>query len=113
MSFQIRNIKQFLVRPALPPALARLPELGLNLLWSWNHSVRAVFRRLDPVIWKASGYNPVTMLGQVPQETLERAAADPRYLALYRRACELHDAYLSAAHSNPSSMLVAYFSMEY
>jgi starch phosphorylase len=53
------------------------------------------------------------MLGQVPQETLERAAADPRYLVLYRRACELHDAYLAAAAPNPSSMLVAYFSMEY
>jgi starch phosphorylase len=113
MSFQIRNIKQFLVRPALPPALARLPELGLNLLWSWNHSVRAVFRRLDPVIWHSCGYNPVVMLGQVPQETLERAAADARYLALYRRACELHDTYLASASAQPSSMLVAYFSMEY
>ena len=113
MPFQVRPVKQFLVRPALPAPLARLPELGLNLLWSWNHSIRAVFRRLDYPIWKASGYNPVVMLGRVSQETLERAAADPRYLALYRRACELHDAYLSAAHSNPSSMLVAYFSMEY
>jgi len=86
MPFQVRPVKQFLVRPALPAPLARLPELGLNLLWSWNHSIRAVFRRLDYPIWKASGYNPVVMLGRVSQETLERAAADPRYLALYRRA---------------------------
>src|SRR6516162_9060322 len=113
MSFQVRPIKQFLVRPALPEALRRLPELGLNLQWSWNHSVRAVFRRLDPLTWQASGYNPVVMLGQVPQETLERAASDARYLSLYRRACELHDAYLAAAPSGQSSMLVAYFSMEY
>ena len=113
MSFQVRPIKQFLVRPALPPALGRLPELGANLLWSWNHSVRAVFRRLDPTIWKASGYNPAVMLGQVPQEMLERAAADPRYLTLYRRACEVHDAYCAAAPAQSTSMLVAYFSMEY
>ena len=113
MPFQVRPVKQFLVRPALPAPLARLPELGLNLLWSWNHSIRAVFRRLDYAVWRASGYNPVVMLGRVSQEMLERAAADPRYLALYRRACELHDSYLSATPFNPSSMLVAYFSMEY
>ena len=53
------------------------------------------------------------MLGQVPQEILERAAVDPRYLGLYRRACELHDVYCAAAPANPSSLLVAYFSMEY
>src|SRR5579871_5709393 len=84
MSFRIHPIKEFLVRPALPAALRRLPELGLNIMWSWHHSIRAVFRRLDPGVWKASGYNPVVMLGRVPQEVLERAAADPRYLAIYR-----------------------------
>src|ERR1700751_6483759 len=100
MAFQIRPVRQFLVWTALPAALARLPELGLNLLWSWNHSIRAVFRRLDYRLWQASGYNPVVMLGRLPQEALVRAAADPRYMALYRRACELHDAYLSGAPSS-------------
>jgi starch phosphorylase len=118
MSFRIHPIKEFLVRPALPAALRRLPELGLNIMWSWHHSIRAVFRRLEPAVWKASGYNPVVMLGRVPQEALERAAADPRYLAIYRRACERHDAYLAArdaASPSPTndSMVVAYFSMEY
>ncbi len=111
MSFQIRPLKEILVRPALPAALLRLPELGLNIMWSWNHPVRAVFRRLDPVSWKASNHNPVVMLGRVPQAALERAAGDPRFLALYRRACESLDAYL--ATKPDSSMLVAYFSMEY
>jgi len=53
------------------------------------------------------------MLGRVPQATLERAATDPRFLALYRRACDTHDAYLSAAPAERTNMLVAYFSMEY
>jgi starch phosphorylase len=111
MSFQIRPLKEFLVRPALPPALNRLSEIGINLLWSWDHNVRALFRRLDPAIWKESNHNPVVMLGRVPQQTLERAALDPRFLALYRRACESLDAYMA---SRPKSeMLVAYFSMEY
>jgi len=104
-------MREFLVRPALPPALERLPELGLNLVWSWNHTLRAVFRRLDPVVWKASGHNPVVMLGRIPQVALERAASDPRYLALYRKACETHDAYL--ANKSRDTTQVAYFSMEY
>src|SRR5262245_7290414 len=112
MSFQIRPLKEFLVRPAMPEALHRLPEIGLNLAWSWHHSLRALFRRLDPVIWKASNHNPAVMLGRVTQETLERSARDPRYLALYRRACETYDAYMAAVPAE-SPMLVAYFSMEY
>ena len=111
MSFQIRPLREILVVPALPPALSRLPELGLNLLWSWDHSMRAVFRRLDPAAWRASNHNPVVMLGRVEQAAFERAASDPRFLTLYRRACEILDTYLGA--SAPASMLVAYFSMEY
>src|ERR1019366_5759674 len=111
MSFQIRPLREILVVPALPPALGRLPELGLNLLWCWNHAMRAVFRRLAPSAWKASNHNPVVMLGRVEQATLERAASDPRFLTLYRRACEILDTYLGASATD--SMLVAYFSMEY
>jgi len=113
MSFQIRPLKEFLVRPALPDKLQRMSEIALNLHWSWNHSLRSLFRRLDPVIWKASNHNPIVMLGRVSQATLERAASDPRYLALYRRACETHDVYLAATSTQPSGMLVGYFSMEY
>jgi len=123
MSFPIRPLKEFLVRPSLPPELERLPELGLNLIWSWHHALRAVFRRLDPVLWKTSNRNPVVMLGQVSQEALARAAKDPRYMAVYRRACETFDAYVSsdartAVRRGPGApaaagMLVAYFSMEY
>ena len=113
MSFQIHPLKEFLVRPALPAKLQRMSEIALNLHWSWNHALRSLFRRLDPVIWKASNHNPIVMLGRVSQATLERAAADPRYLALYRRACETHDAYLAASSAEAPGMLVAYFSMEY
>ena len=111
MPFQIRPLREFIVRPALPAALQRLPELGLNLMWCWNHSIRAVFRRLDPVTWRATNHNPVAMLGRVEQATLERAAADPRFIAQYKRACEILDAYLAAKSGSP--LQVAYFSMEY
>jgi starch phosphorylase len=52
------------------------------------------------------------MLGRVPQATLDRAAADPRFLAAYRGACERHNNYLE--RSEPvGDQLIAYFSMEY
>lgn len=111
MPFQVRPLTEVLVRPVLPAALSRLPELGINLLWSWNHSVRAVFRRLDPATWRASGFNPLVMLGRVSQETLQRAANDVRYLSLYRKAIETLDNYVKLRPESQS--LIAYFSMEY
>lgn len=114
MAFSIKPLKEFVVRPALPPALARMSELAYNLLWTWDHNLRALFRRLDPALWKACGNNPVLMLGRIPQAALERAASDPRYLTLYRRACERYDTYMQTADRVGSDRkLVAYFSMEY
>ncbi len=113
MPFQIQPFREFLVRPALPPALNRLSELAYNLLWSWEHNIRGLFRRLDPVQWRASGHNPVLMLGRLPQAALERAAADPRFIALYRRACERLDNYLQQSQTPSTHKLIAYFSMEY
>lgn len=115
MAFQIQPLQEFLVNPALPPALSRLGELANNLLWSWNHNIRTVFRRLDQQLWRACDHNPVLMLGRISQAALDKAASDPRYVALYRRACEHYDAYLQSSSDAPRKdpMLVAYFSMEY
>lgn len=116
MAFQIEPLRQFLVSPALPPALSRLGELANNLLWSWDHNVRTLFRRLDTALWKQCQHNPVLMLNRISQEAIEKAAADARFVALYRRACERFDSYLQSA-TEPTGkwgeMLVAYFSMEY
>jgi glycogen phosphorylase len=112
MAFQLQPLSEFLVRPAVPPALHRLPEIATNVLWSWDHQLRALFRRLDPVLWKES-HNPVLMLGKLDPGVLERAAMDPRYLAVYRRACERFDAYMQAPSTFNDGRLIAYFSMEY
>src|SRR5580700_8022865 len=95
MSFNIQPIREFVVRPALPPQLSRMAELAYNILWSWEPTIRALFRRLDPAMWKESGNNPVALLGRVSQSTLNRAATEPRYLALYAHACERFDAHMS------------------
>jgi starch phosphorylase len=90
-----------------------MSELAYNILWNWEPTILSLFRRLDPALWQGCGHNPVTMLGRVSQATLERAAADPRYLALYRRACERYDAYMYRPAAPARKELIAYFSMEY
>jgi glycogen phosphorylase len=121
MSFTIQPIREFVVRPALPPQLSRMSELAYNIVWSWEPPIRALFRRLDPALWKESGYNPVVMLGRISQNTLERAAGDPRYIAQYHLACQRFDAHMlpepgrsEQAKSEPGDgKLIAYFSAEY
>jgi starch phosphorylase len=113
MPFHIQPLREFLVRPSLPASLERLMELAYNILWSWEPIVRALFRRLDPALWRECGYNPVLMLGRVPQATLERAATDSRYLALYQAACQDYDARVHKAPPPADGKLIAYFSAEY
>src|SRR5690349_18987814 len=113
MPFQIQPVREFLVRPTIPSQLARLFELAYNIIWSWEPTIRALFRRLDPALWRESGYNPVVMLGRVSQETLERAAADPRYLAHYAQACQRYDAHMQDGRAPQDGKLIAYFSAEY
>src|SRR5215831_18562793 len=113
MPFQIQPVREFLVRPAIPPPLSRMAEMAYNILWSWEPSIRALFRRLDLVLWKELGYNFVAILGCVSQETLERAAADPRYLGHYAQACQRYDAHMQDRRGQEDGKLIAYFSAEY
>src|ERR1700676_186512 len=113
MPFQIKPIREFLVRPSIPAALSRMSELAYNLTWSWEPIIRALFRRLDPALWRESGYNPVVLLGSVSQSTRRRAAAGPRYVALYTQSCERYDALIEPKRPGSGAALIAYFSAEY
>src|SRR3954452_10039791 len=113
MPFHIQPLREFLVRPSLPASLSRMTELAYNILWSWAPLIRSVFRRLDPALWRDCGYNPVLMLGRVSQATLESAANDPRYMAIYRSACDVYDARTRKQPIPQDGKLIAYFSAEY
>jgi starch phosphorylase len=113
MPFNIQPVREFVVRPALPPQLSRMAQLAYNILWAWEPAIRTLFRRLDPVLWKDSGYNPVVMLGRVPQSILDKAAADPRYIAQYQLACQRFDAHMQRKAPDTGDQLIAYFSAEY
>ncbi|HZL57184.1 MAG TPA: alpha-glucan family phosphorylase, partial [Bryobacteraceae bacterium] len=117
MPFNIHPIREFVVRPALPPQLSRMSELAYNILWAWEPAIRTLFRRLDPALWKESGYNPVVMLGRVSQTTLQKMAVDPRYIAQYQIACQRYDFHMSRpprkGEPADEGKLIAYFSAEY
>ncbi|MBX6419745.1 MAG: alpha-glucan family phosphorylase [Nevskia sp.] len=108
------------LRPNIPPALARLPELAENLVYSWNRDVRGIFWRLDPQQWRLCGNNPKLLLRRVAQARLDAAAADPEFLAHYAAAVAAYDAYQALrphpeveAHFGVDGSLVAYFSAEF
>ena len=69
--------------PALPPRLEGLAGLALNLAWSWHRQARALFRRIDDVIWEESQHNPIIVLQRVSLERLEILAKDADFCAHY------------------------------
>jgi glycogen phosphorylase len=72
--------------PPLPARIDRLPELAMDLWWTWNDQARNVFRKLDYTVWRATAHNPVQMLRLVPPERFADAARKPSFLALYDAA---------------------------
>ncbi len=90
-----------------------MPELAYNILWTWEPLIRALFRRLDANLWRECNYNPVLMLGRVSRATLQRSAADPRYLSLYNMACQRYDVHVQGNKPRTDGKLIAYFSAEY
>ena len=105
---------------SIPTRLSRLPELANDLWWTWNPA-REAFRRLDYTLWRQTSHNAVLLLHRIAPETLERAASDPAYLAVYDAAIAALDAaraggartWWSENVSTDSGQVVAYFSAEF
>jgi starch phosphorylase len=108
-----------LSNPTIPERLHRLPELARDLWWTWNPQAREVFRKLDYQVWRQTAHNPVLVLQMVSQDTLNHAAADERYLAIYDAAVDALEAARSARdtwwqHRYPGTPgPIAYFSAEF
>jgi starch phosphorylase len=104
----------------LPERINRLVELAHDLWWSWTPDARNVFRRLDYPLWRATAHNPVRMLNLLTPETLDRAMAEPEWLATYDNVIARLDATRSAHNTwckrecrALDSGPVAYFSAEF
>ncbi|MBV6417350.1 MAG: Glycogen phosphorylase [Steroidobacteraceae bacterium] len=101
------------ITPNIPEKLQRLPELAGNLFFSWDRPCRSLFEDLDEVLWRQTDGNPKLMLRCVAQRALDRAAADPVYLARYAQVLASFDSYLAAPAAPDDAPLVAYFCAEY
>ena len=65
------KVHNFTVLPALPKPLKELEFIAKNMYWSWNLEIVGLFKRIDSRLWKASGHNPIKLLGSVSQQRLE------------------------------------------
>ena len=102
------------------PAHHRLCELTQNLWWSWDDESAALFRELDPLLWRELDHNPIALLQLIEMRTLDDRASQlalhGRINHAYRR---LHE-YLASKRTwgaRHASVLgarpVAYFSAEF
>jgi len=115
----MRPVKTFSVSPHLPESLEPLRELAHNLRWAWNQGATSLFRRLDSDLWRASGHNPVRMLGEISQERLDEASQDNSFIAHLEGVRSALQTYLASPstwyhRTHPHrSELAAYFSAEF
>jgi len=108
------------IRPHLPAPLERLTDLSNDLYYSWDRSVRRLFRHLDEETWVACRKNPRVFMRRVSQKKLEEAARDPIFLAEFHGTLSTYDTYMQQrpllAVDTSLDMerdLIAYFSAEF
>ncbi|HVB69664.1 MAG TPA: alpha-glucan family phosphorylase [Acetobacteraceae bacterium] len=99
----------------LPPPLAALRDLALDLRWTWSHRADALWAQMDAEPWRRT-HNPWTLLEDVPAS---RLAADPGLLAHLEDLAAERAAYLrtpgwfAETHGAAALAGVAYFCMEF
>jgi starch phosphorylase len=98
----------------------KLRELAQNLWWSWQPEIRALFRELDPAIWRVIYHNPVALLQRVGPEEIARRVQDLEMQTRINQAHRRLQQYLSGSeswgtiHAGPLlAFPVAYFSAEF
>ena len=53
-----------------------LRELATNLWWTWQPNVIAVFRDIDPELWREVNHNPLAFLARIPPDVLTQRASE-------------------------------------
>ena len=102
----------------LPPPLAPLARLALNLRWVWNHALDRVWEACNPEVWHQTR-NPVLAIQNTPRSRLEELARDPGFVERVRVLERSETEYLSRPSWFQQTFeldpppVIAYFSMEY
>jgi len=100
------------VNAELPATLKPLAELSKNLWWVWNSEAKALFRDLNPDLWRSTGENPVMVLQRLSTERLDAICKDKDMIERINAVYADFKDYMSVPMRKdvPS---VSYFSMEY
>ncbi len=114
----MQALRSFTVRTRLPPPLAPLGELAMNLRWSWDERTRDLFRWVEPTLWEVSLHDPVRLLGLVGRGRLEALVADAGFMGFMDEVHEELERYMARPRwfqNRGGSPLraVAYFSPEF
>lgn len=96
----------------LPLKLKSLEEISKNLWWVWNSEAKAVFRDLDPDLWRSTGENPIIVLQRLNSERFDAVMKDAEFMSRIEKVYSDFKEYMSKPMRKdvPS---VSYFSMEY
>lgn len=102
------------------PVHQRLTALAHNLWWTWDQESVALFRDIDPVLWRECDHNPVVLLRQTSAAQLEARvsalAMHGRINHAYRRMqdyLQSHHTWGAGLASVLGARPVAYFSAEF
>src|SRR2546430_734532 len=96
--------------------LDELRDIALDLTWTWNPRIRALFETLDPEGWAASGHNPILLLDRLGPEGVERAVQRQEVRAGLDTARAALRAYRDRRPGQLEAgapLLIGYFSLEF
>jgi starch phosphorylase len=102
----------------LPPELAGLEELALDLRWTWSHAADRLWQTLAPTVWERTE-NPWLILQSLSDRRVAELAADGQFRDQLARILAARKEYLDGptwfSEQYPESPIsgIAYFSMEY
>jgi glycogen phosphorylase len=114
----MKALRSFTVRPTLPPELAPLERLAMNLRWSWDLQTRELFRWVDPAEWDAVVHDPVRLLGNISKDRLAELVQDRGFLRFLETVSSDLERYLARdawfqGRTDSPLRSIAYFSPEF
>ena len=96
--------------------LAELKDIALDLTWTWDPRIRALFEALDPELWAECNHNPLALLARLTPDGIDRALQRPEVQAALDQARTALARYRNrqpAPLDAGAPMVVAYFSLEF
>ena len=115
----MKRIQKFKVIPYLPDELQPLMKIARNLWWVWSFEAIELFRRLDVELWRDVGHNPIALLGELPQKTMNTVAKSESFIAHMKSVEEALDMHLNTKKwfdehfQDNGEVGIAYFSAEF